>query len=294
LARKALILLLLLSTSMVFISDSHPIQAKAGISVTCAENSHTIVKPFEPNFKYIIAITNTGDEPDLISIAVQGEEPKEWLVLGAGGFIRLDPGEVGYHAVIVEPMWGAKDGDQLILPFVISSTNDPSKTASLTLITTLKDLGNFYALPRGSMVQGKVYDKETGKPIVNAEVKLYLWNPNWWEQTTTSEDGSYKISCLSYEYMKKIHDKYNTRNPPSLYLEIHAEGYRSYYKVDVRPPEEGTLTIDAYLEKQPKVSYQLSWEKNLGFGVWKAPASKDWKYIAASTGAHNPPEEGAP
>ena len=39
-------------------------------------------------------------------------------------------------------------------------------------------------------------------------------------------------------------------------------------------------------------SYQLSWEKSLGFGVWKAPTSENWDYIAASTGEHDPPGPG--
>ena len=274
----------------MYMSDPCIVKAETGVSATCEVDSHTIIRPFEPNYKYIIAIKNTGDKPDLFSIAVKGEESRGWLVLGASGFIWLNPDEVGYHIVIVEPMRDVKDGDQLILSFVISSTTDPSKKASITLTTTLKDLGSLGDLPCNSMIQGKIYDEETEKPIANAEVKLYLWNPNEWYQTSTQSDGSYKIRCISYEYMKKIHDKYNIRGPPLLYLEVHAEGYRSYYEVDVKPPEGGVLTRSIYLKKQPKVCYRVSWEDELGFGVWKAPASKSWEYIAASTGSHNPPE----
>jgi len=93
--------------------------------------------------------------------------------------------------------------------------------------------------------------------------------------------------------MKGIQDKYNTCSPPSLYLEVHANGYRSYYEAGIKPPEGGVLTRNIYLEKQPRVSYQLSWEQPLGFSVWKARVSRNWEYIAASTGAHNPPREEA-
>lgn len=287
--RKAIIFLLLTFTILI----SFLIPVRAGILATCEEDSHTIVSPFEPNFKYVITIVNTGDEPDLISIAPQGEPSEKWLVLGAGGFIWLDPGEVGYFAVIVEPN-GAKDGEQLVLPLLISSTKDPSKVAKVTLTTTLKELGSFFSLPRNSIIQGKVYDNETKEPIANAEIKLCLWNPNWCDQTTTGEDGGYYISSLSYEYLKEIHDKYNTRGPPSLYLEVHAKGYRSYYESAIKSPKGEVLVKDIYLEKQNiSLSYQLSWENSLGFGVWKAPTSKNWEYIAISTGQHNPPPLGA-
>lgn len=283
--KKTLALLLLFS--IMFLSSPTSAEAAAGVSVTSAENSHSVVNPFEPNFKYIIAITNTGDASDAISIA-SSEAPADWLVLGKSGHIRLDPGEVGYHAVVVEP-GGLQDGEQLALLFTISSSNDPSKTASITLTTTVRDLGNFGALPHDSTLQGKVYDSGTQEPIANAEVKLYLWNPNWWDWTTTDATGSYQISCLSYEYMRGIHENYNTRSPPSYYLEVHAAGYQSYYENEIKPPEGSTLTKNIYLDKQVlSASYQLSWEKSLGFGVWKVPASENWDYIAASTGEHDP------
>ena len=277
-----------------FLSSTTSAEASggAGIEVTCVENSHTVVSPFEPNFKYVITITNTGDAADTISIT-SAEAPEGWLVLGAGGFIRLDPGEVGYLATIVEPS-GALDGAQLTLPLTISSSNDPSKTESITLTTTLKDLGPFDLLPRGSTLSGKVYDNQTMEPIPNAEVRLMLWNPNWGEQATTDASGSYQIPCVSYEYMRGVRKNYNTRNPPSHFLEVHATGYRSYYENEVKPPEGEVLQKDIYLERLTEnADYKLSWEKSLGFGVWKAPTSEDWDYIAASTGEHDHPRPGA-
>ena len=281
-----------------FLSSTTSAEASggAGIEVTCAENSHTLVSPFEADFKYIITITitNTGDTKDTINIG-PGFEPgtNEWVIIGAGGQIQLDPGETGYFATIVGLPRGEPDGAQFSLPFTISSTNDPSKAKSVTLTTTLRDLGPFDSLPRGSALSGKVYDIETGEPIPNAEIGLMLWIPNWGEQSTTDTDGSYHVPCISYEYMREIRDNYSTRNPPSHYLEVHAAGYRSYYENGIMPPEGGTLQKDIYLERRTEnASYELSWEKSLGFGVWKAPASENWDYIAVSTGEHDPPGPG--
>lgn len=84
------------------------------------------------------------------------------------------------------------------------------------------------------------------------------------------------------------------RSPPSLYLEVHAKGYQSYYESAIKPPEGEVLIKNIYLERQNiSLSYQLSWENLLGFGVWKASTSKNWEYIAASTGQHNPSPPGA-
>lgn len=282
--KKLMIFLILIL--MLFLGSSTLAKA-AGVLAVCEENSHTVVRPFEPNFKYVITITNTGEASDTISITAQGEQ-SEWLVLGGSGFIKLDAGEVGYHAVVIEPSAEVLSGEQLALPFTVSSHNDPSKSMSITLTTTLMDLGSFGSLPKNSTLQGKVYDGGTHEPIPNAEVRLYLWNPNWWDWTTTGSDGSYQIHCLSYEYMRGIHENYNTRSPPSLYLEVQATGYQSYYENEIKPPEGGTLIKDIYLEKQViSASYQLSWEKSLRFGVWKAPTSENWDYIATVTGEHD-------
>ncbi len=267
-----------------------PVKASHGVSVECAENFHTIVSPFEPNFKYILTITNTGDTPDTFFIAVEGESaPEGWLVLGAGGFIKLNPGEVGYHAVVVEPT-GTGSDNRLTLSFTVGSTSDPNTTAEIDITTEVKALGDFYSLPRRSTVRGVVYDNLTKQPIPNAEVRLYLWNTNWWDQATTGVDGGYEIPTLSHEYLLEIWENYRTRSPPSLYMEVHAEGYRSYYENEIEPPEDGILTRDIYLERKDRTaSYQLSWKNSLGFGVWKAPTSENWDYIAASTGEHGPP-----
>jgi len=50
LARKVSLFLLLslLVVSTVFLSNPFPVQAKAGVSVSCAEASHTIVRALEP------------------------------------------------------------------------------------------------------------------------------------------------------------------------------------------------------------------------------------------------------
>ncbi len=213
--------------------------------------------------------------------------PTNWLAL-RGGFVLLDPGEVGYYTVVVEGTEGT-----FVLSLTFSSTNDPNKAVNITLTTTVKDLGDFYNLPRNSAIKGKVYDSKTKKPIPNAEIKLYIWNVNWFDSANTSKDGSYYIKCLSYEYMKEIHDKYNTRNPPCLFLEVHAKGYRSYYEGYIKPPEGGVLVKDIYLEKlNASFNYKLAWENPVGFGIWKVPASKNWDYFAASTGQHNPPSPG--
>jgi len=261
----------------------------AGFEVTCNQTSHTVVSPFEPNFKYVIAVKNTGDATDVFSFIPDEISSSGWLVLGPSGFLELEPGEVGYNIVIVEPQ-EIPNGSKLTLNIRISSENDPEVKQTITLTTTSISLGMCDEIPRRSLICGKVYDSQTHKPIPNAEIKLYLWNPNWCDIVTTDADGNYELRCISYEYLKRVCDEYNLRASPVQYLEVSAAGYQMYYEKDVKPPEGKTLQKDIYLDrKRVRASYHLSWEKDLNFGPWKCPTSDDWEYIAAGSGEHDPP-----
>jgi WD40 repeat protein len=265
------------------------VPAQADVSVVCRENSHSIVEPFEPNFVYVVEVTNTGDSADLVFLSV-GKPPKGWTVIG-GGAIILDAGEVAYYKIIVEPTEEVRtiDGAECVLPVTVSTERD-RKSTTIYLTTRVRYLGRFQDLPRDSAVCGKVYDSQTLEPIPGAEVRLHLWSPGQWERAETDATGSYRIHSLSYEYMRGVCENYSTRSPPWLYLEVHAPGYQSYYESEIKPPRGGTLRKDIYLNKRMMTaSYKLSWEKALGFGVWKAPNSENWDYIALTTGEHDPP-----
>ena len=276
---------------MLLVTLSSP--AQAGVSVVCRENSHSIVVPFEPNFVYVVEVTNTGDSADHVFLSA-GRPPQGWTVIG-GGDIVLDPGEAAYFKVVVEPTREVRtmDGAECVLPVTGSSERD-NQSDTIYLTTKVRYLGKFQDLPRDSVVLGSVYDSQTREPIAGAEVRLHLWSPGEWDRAETDAAGSYRIPSLSYEYMREICENYSARSPPSLYLEVHAPGYQSYYENEIKPPRGGTLRKDIYLNRRMTTAgYGLSWEKALGFGVWKAPNSENWDYIALTTGEHDPPGWGA-
>jgi len=260
----------------------------ASFEVACDRTSHTVVRPFEPNFKYVITVKNTSNEADVITFVPEELPEGEWLVLGPSGFLYLEPGEVGYNIVVVEPQM-IPSGSKFTLRIKISSTKDPGVSRTLSLTTSLLELGRD-EIPMDSRIYGKVYDALTHEPVPKAEVRLYLWNPNECQFAETDPDGSYELRCVSYYYLKAIHDEYELRAPPVQYLEVRAEGYKVYYESDLKPPKGGGLRKDIYLErKKVKPRYRLSWERELSFGPWKCPTSDDWEYIAVGSGEHDPP-----
>lgn len=271
---------------ILFLSFFYPLVAFAALEFTPLETTHTVVSPLERSFRFVLKIKNTGDKTEDISFSQKTlQESETWINIFPSGKWHVSPGEEVEIIATFEPkLTPERQEGELKYDFKIEG--EIEKTIPLTIKYQQLDWQKF---AKESKIKIKVFDQETKRPISNAEVSLGFPSGLWEEKEKTNPTtGQVEFSVPSTDYLNKLYQEYNVATSyTGFFLEISKEGYKNYYQSEIRPG----MSLEVFVEPQTEYfKYQKIAEQQTEFSTWWIKASRDFKNISTSAGAHPNPE----
>jgi WD40 repeat protein len=273
--------------AVFFISSN----ACASLEISPSETSHIVAFPLERNFIFSLKISNTGDKDEFISFLPSSSPQKEnWLIILPTGTLKISPKEEIEIIATFEPRSSPeKSEEEIKYDFQIEANG--IKTIPLTIKYKTID---WFSLPKQGKIKITIFDKETKKPIPDAEVSLSLPSGLWDEREITDFKGAVEFHVPSNNYLNSLYEEYNVATSYTGYfLEVSKEGYKAYYQSEIIPD----TNLEIFLEPQKECfEFEKIAEKQTEFSIWWIKASENFEYIVTSAGAHpnpniKPPKE---
>lgn len=260
----------------------------AAVDIQVPENSHTIISPFERNFRFTVKLKNTGSHPATISFGNESRtdaDMKNWIIIFPSGRIYLEQGEEQEILATLEPMFNNQSRDEIKYDYVFNLEAD-KKTLPIAVKTEKIAFQDLEKTP----LNITVLDKNTGEKITGA--KYYVTLPSGMDGFNGQLDDAQKNPLEGIK--TQAVEKYMLDNQVQLsftgnFLRIEKDGYQPAYLSDLKT---NGLEQTIYLEPQTEYfAYQEIAQRQTEFPFWWVKPSADNKFFTTSPGIHAAPGE---
>lgn len=236
-----------------------------------------------------------GNDNDFF-IEITSEIPEGWEQVGAAGPVPTNqiPGEEGGDILVALPPFRSSQTQETTFTVEARSSQYQERLVFSFTVVAYPQLqagqaeGNADAT---AMVEGLVTDAETGQPIQDAAVSLWLGPTTrimpFDMLKATQDNGSYIQSVWDIDVVNDHYAPYTEM--PGYVLMVQKAGYHTYIHENyLRPRSQMPLHLDISLVPLDEpVAYDLKWETPLWSpGVWEIEMNEAWDRFAVAMGKH--------
>ncbi len=147
-----------------------------------------------------------------------------------------------------------------------------------------------------AMVAGIIRDADTGRPIVDAEVSMWLGPTNrlmpFDMLSVTKGDGSYTRETWDFDLVNAYFAPHT--EVPGYVLMVQKSGYQTYVHRDyVRPLSRSETNLDInMIPLNDQIDFDVKWDVPLWSpGVWEIEMNDSWDRFAVAMGKHPDPDD---
>ena len=238
----------------------------------------------------IIKVKNTGESNETVYSETSGEIPS-WNMhffsfQNNTNTIKPDEAKEYHYFASLD------SGGQFDLDFSFWQNQDKSDKVTATI--------SFYCensrleFPSTAQIYGGVYDKETNKPIEDAEVVCYYYTGRekaWSERS--SEQGNYFLTIPSAEDITSFFGNQDVYyDSLGFFIFVEHDGYEYYYEDGFNLDRGEQYKFDIYLKPlDTKTDYTVDWEEKVEdyYGFFWLNVDDNWNRLFATQAKH-PPE----
>lgn len=260
----------------------------AQVSIQVPEYTHTIVDPFERNFRFMVKLRNTGTKKEIISFGNDSKttaNKNDWIIIFPSGRIYLEPGEEQDIIAILEPNSNTKLKDEITYDYIFQ-IGPEKKVIPLIIKSQRLDFGQLKKSP----IQLLVIDKQTNRSIAGLTYYSTIASGlNGFHDELTSGKG-FRIEGVD----DSVINEYYTKNKVQLsfsgnFIRFEKKGYRPLYISD-RKTVESTKSLQMEIQKN-FFEFKETAKAKTEFSTWWIKSSADNRLFVTSPGIHAAPGE---